>query len=116
MIFRMIYCQRACKEQEEVTTQSDMADSTPMSFVQQCLQNVIHIGAAFSTPSQPRTISVREAARIQSFPDRYQFTGSMTEQYEQVGNAVPPLLAKAVGECIQEMIRRADNECTAPTK
>lgn len=66
-------------------------------------------------PSQPRTISVREAARIQSFPDRYQFTGSMTEQYEQVGNAVPPLLAKAVGECIQEMIRRADNECTAPT-
>ena len=74
-----------------------------------------HWGSFFH-PSQPRTISVREAARIQSFPDRYQFTGSMTEQYEQVGNAVPPLLAKAVGECIQEMIRRADNECTAPTK
>lgn len=74
-----------------------------------------HWGSFFH-PSQPRTISVREAARIQSFPDRYQFTGSMTEQYEQVGNAVPPLLAKAVGECIMEMIRRADCEHTTSAK
>lgn len=74
-----------------------------------------HWGSFFH-PNQPRTISVREAARIQSFPDRYRFTGSMTEQYEQVGNAVPPLLAKAVGECIQEMIRRADDECAASEK
>ena len=74
-----------------------------------------HWGSFFH-PTQPRTISVREAARIQSFPDRYQFTGSMTEQYEQVGNAVPPLLAEAVGECIQEMIRRGDDERTTPAK
>lgn len=74
-----------------------------------------HWGSFFH-PSQPRTISVREAARIQSFPDRYQFTGSMTEQYEQVGNAVPPLLAKVVGECIMEMIRRADCEHTTSEK
>lgn len=74
-----------------------------------------HWGSFFH-PSQPRTISVREAARIQSFPDRYLFTGSMTEQYEQVGNAVPPLLAKAVGECIKEMIRRADDERAASSK
>lgn len=67
-----------------------------------------HWGSFFH-PEQQRAISVREAARIQSFPDKYQFTGSMTEQYEQVGNAVPPLLAKAVGTSIKEMIRRADD-------
>ena len=67
-----------------------------------------HWGSFFH-PNQERTISVREAARIQSFPDIYRFTGNMTEQYEQVGNAVPPLLAKAVGNCIQEML--GGNHC-----
>lgn len=51
-------------------------------------------------PEQDRVISVREAARIQSFPDKFQFLGSLPDQYEQVGNAVPPLFAKAIGEAI----------------
>lgn len=51
-------------------------------------------------PEPPRTISVREAARLQSFPDRFRFLGAFTRQFFQVGNAVPPLLAKAVAEAI----------------
>ena len=52
--------------------------------------------------SQARTISVREAARLQSFPDGFEFCGTMNPAFRQIGNAVPPLLAKALGE---EMIK-----------
>ncbi|MGD9842725.1 MAG: DNA cytosine methyltransferase [Steroidobacteraceae bacterium] len=62
-----------------------------------------HWGSFFH-PTQDRAISVREAARIQSFPDQYVFTGNLTQQFEQVGNAVPPLLAKAIGEKIKQLI------------
>ncbi len=62
-----------------------------------------HWGSFFH-PNQNRAISVREAARIQSFPDRYIFTGNLTQQFAQVGNAVPPLMAKALGKAIREMI------------
>lgn len=62
-----------------------------------------HWGSFFH-PIQDRAISVREAARIQSFPDEYEFTGNLTHQFEQVGNAVPPLMAKAIGETIRKLI------------
>lgn len=54
-------------------------------------------------PSQNRGLSVREAARLQSFPDTFVFHGSIGFQQQQVGNAVPPLLAKAVFEAIRRV-------------
>ena len=62
-----------------------------------------HWGSFFH-PTQDRAISVREAARIQSFPDDYIFTGNVVEQFEQVGNAVPPLLGRAIGIAIATQI------------
>jgi DNA (cytosine-5)-methyltransferase 1 len=63
----------------------------------------IHWGA-YIHPEQDRAISVREAARLQAFPDWFQFAGSKTDQYIQVGNAVPPLLGRAIGRTISEVI------------
>ena len=52
-------------------------------------------------PKIPRTLTVREMARIQTFPDDFIFKGSKSKQMVQVGNAVPPILAKAIGLAIR---------------
>lgn len=61
-------------------------------------------GRSHLHPFVPRTMSVRECARLQTFPDSYQFTGPVARQFTQVGNAVPPVLAYAMAEAIYESV------------
>lgn len=55
-------------------------------------------------PNETRPFTIREYARIQSFPDDWVFEGSITNKYKQIGNAVPPLLAKIMGGALYELL------------
>ena len=62
---------------------------------------IFHPGSGrFFHPTQDRTITIREAARLHSYPDNFHFLGTYTDMAAQIGESVPPLLARVIAECI----------------
>ena len=83
-------------------------DSPAPTLTTKCLS---YSNGRFGHPSQDRALSAREAARLQTFPDSFQFTGSLTSQGKQIGNAVPVVLARHFGRHILDHV--ADTMRTA---
>ena len=87
-------------------------------------QNTIYLRLAYDQPSGTvvnvrksmwihpelnRAVSVREAARLQTFPDSFVFCGTKDKQYQQVGNAVPPIMAKAIAESLAKQLEQIED-------
>ena len=80
----------------------DFPSRTLMAHIGKDTYSHIHYDSA-----QARVISVREAARLQSFPDGFRFCGTMNPAFRQIGNAVPPLMAKRLAVQMLETLEAA---------
>ena len=77
--------------------------------VQSCTIDTGNAHSNYFHPLYNRIPTIRESARLQSFPDSFEFLGPRGSKYRQIGNAVPPLLAKAIAEAIKHIIKNEDN-------
>ena len=68
--------------------------------------HIAHDGYWYIHPTEDRTLTMREAARIQSFPDRFRFAGTPSHAFRQIGEAVPPLVARALGRALMRSLER----------
>ena len=88
-----------------------------LSFDGLCRTITAHIakdGYWYIHPTADRTLSIREAARLQTFPDRFRFAGHPSSRYQQIGNAVPPLLASAIGSSLRRALE--NHSCSTQTR
>ena len=79
------------------------------SFSRSITAHIAKDGYWYIHPDQHRTLTVREAARIQTFPDTFRFAGSRSHQFHQIGNAVPPILGEVVGAAILDRLRQEES-------
>jgi DNA (cytosine-5)-methyltransferase 1 len=83
----------------------------PAAQARTLLAHLAHDGYTHIHYDQARTISVREAARLQSFPDGFRFSHAMNPSFRMIGNAVPPVMAWKLAEHLQDELRAA---CRSP--
>jgi site-specific DNA-cytosine methylase/endonuclease III len=96
----------ACRMTDHSTTYARLRRDQPSFTVTSLFGNIT--AGAFTHPLQNRALSVREGARLQSFPDRFRVMGPRNSQYRQLGNAVPPLLARAVASHLHALLSGAN--------
>ena len=91
-----------CRLTDHSTTYARLRWDHPAFTLTALFGNVT--AGAYTHPEQNRALTVREGARIHGFPDRFRFQGPLNSQYRQIGNAVPPLLARAFGDHLAEYL------------